>query len=43
MVARKGGVKHNEGRTGSPVTQNDTLAIESELEPIFDAVRYGLW
>ena len=32
----------NEGRFGSPVTQNDTLAVESELEPIFDTVRDGL-
>ena len=27
---------------GSPVTQNDTFAVESELEPIFDAFRDGL-
>ena len=25
------------------MTQNDTFTIESELEPVFDAVRYGLW
>ena len=31
------------GQLGSPVTQNDTFAIESELEPIFDAVRCGFW
>jgi len=29
-------------RFGSPVTQNDMLAVESELEPIFNAVRDGL-
>ena len=34
--------KRNEGHFGSPVTQNDTFAVESELEPIFDAVRDGL-
>ena len=32
----------NDGRFGSPVTQNDNLAVESELEPIFNAVRDGL-
>ena len=30
------------GWPSSPVTQNDTFAIESKLEPIFDAVRDGL-
>jgi len=41
-----GGGAKNEGedvdRFGSPVTQNDTLAVESKLEPIFDAVCDGL-
>jgi len=32
-----------EGRSGSPMTQNNTFAVKSELEPIFDAVRDGLW
>lgn len=32
----------NEGSLGSPVAQNDTLAVESELEPIFDSVCDGL-
>ena len=32
----------NVGRLGSPVTQNDTLAVEPELEPILNAVRDGL-
>ena len=27
---------------GSPVAQNDMFAIESELEPIFDAICDGL-
>lgn len=26
------------GGSGSPVTQNNTFAVESELEPIFDAI-----
>ena len=34
-------LRYREGRSGSPVTQSDMFAIESELEPIFDTVHCG--
>jgi len=37
-----GGARGGDGRFGSPVTQNNTVAVEPELEPIFNAIRDGL-